>query len=145
MSRRITVSLLLVLMTAATALPAQEDEEEVDATRISGRTLVLTVAEADFSPHGTFVHESGDYSIVFDSGEPVAYDGVDGESEPRPIEKVEIQRGRLAIYPVEGRVRNKAVRPVMLESGPWVNRRTGALFIVDEGMITKCKGLDVRG
>lgn len=149
MIRRNTVYLLLLLLLTATAAqPAQDEEEEVNGTRIAGGKLVFTADEVYLSPDGAFVHASGECSIAFRDGTATALEiknpkvcGVDEGISSVGIDRVEVRDDRVVIYPESGRVRNKAVRSVTLLDGRWENRTTGAVLVVEDGRIIKCKGL----
>ena len=105
----------------------------------AGKRLVFEVkgssTEFEAYPDGTFVHASSGFSLTFDDGEPLRYDGIDGAAE---IERMAVRDGQLLIYLDNGD--RGLISPKTLEDGLWTNRRAGTDFLVEDGRIIECDG-----
>lgn len=131
----------------AAAAPLQEEMGKVEIHWASNR-LVFDVKESPTSfeayPDGTFVHASSGTSLSFDEGDPLRYDGVDGEGAE--IERLRSRDGKVLIYLDDaGRAAWKiGSRPIPLADGVWSNRRAGTSFVVERGSIIKCRGFEPK-
>ena len=131
---------------AATA-PLQEEMGKVEIHWASNR-LVFDIKGSTTSfeayPDGTFVHASSGANLSFDEGEPLRFEGVDGESAE--IERLTSRDGKVLIYLDDaGRAAWKiGNRPIPLADGEWTNRRAGTSFAVEDERIIKCAGFEPK-